>query len=515
MNGAESLVRTLVASGVEVCFANPGTSEMHFIAALDKVGGMRGVLGLFEGVVTGAADGYYRIAGKPAATLLHLAPGFGNGIANLHNARKAGSGMVNVVGQHAMRHLEFDAPLTADLEGVARPMSHWLKTSARAQDVAQDAADAVRTANGVPGRIATLVLPADASWGPAQAPARASAPDAPPMVTEQAVAQAERALSEGRDAILLLGGAALRGKALEQAGRIAARTGCRLMCEGQNARIERGAGRVTPERLPYDVDGAIAALKGVKQLVLAGAKAPIAFFAYPDRPSELTPEGCTVTTLASPSEDVPHALDALADSLGANATAPVNVARHAPPALPQGPLSPGGIGTVLGALIPDQAIVVDESISAGRGFFPLTSSARPHDWMSSMGASLGYALPVAVGAAIAAPHRKVLALVGDGSAMYTPQALWTMARENLDITIVIFGNRSYNILHNEMKKIGVADPGQPVIDMFSLDNPSLDWVAIARGHGVPGCRSASLDDFAARLSEGLAHRGPYLIELVL
>jgi acetolactate synthase I/II/III large subunit len=514
MNGAESLVRTLVASGVDLCFANPGTSEMHFIDALGRVGGMRAVLGLFEGVVTGAADGFFRVADKPAATLLHLAPGFGNGIANLHNARKAESGIVNIVGQHATTHLHYDAPLSADLEGVARPMSHWLRMSRRSADVARDAAEAVRVASGVPGRIATLLLPADTSWGPATEVAKAMPADAPRQ-PDFDVEQVIKALCSGPDAVLLLGGRALRGKALEQAGRVATRTGCRLMCEGQNARLERGAGRVSLERLSYDVDGAIAALKDVRQLVLVGAKLPIAFFAYPDRPSELAPQECTITTLASGSDDVSMALDVLVDALGADRLAPQGIAELAPSRILAGSFTLDGIGAALGTLIPENAIVVDESISSGRGFFPLTAHARPHDWMNSMGASLGYALPVSIGAALAAPDRKVIALVGDGSAMYTPQALWTMAREHLDVTVIIFANRSYNILHSEMKKIGVVDPGEAVTDMFSLDHPALDWPAIAKGHGVPGVCATDLNQFMGQLSEALSHSGPSLIELVL
>ena len=514
MNGAESLVRTLVASGVDICFANPGTSEMHFIEALGKVGGMRAVLGLFEGVVAGAADGYFRVADKAAATLLHLAPGFGNGIANFHNARKADSGIVNIVGQHATTHLKYDAPLSADLEAVARPMSHWLRTSWRSADVADDAAEAVRVANGVPGRIATLLLPADTSWGPSTHVAKA----VPAVRSKPAnfdVEQTISALSHGSASVLLLGGRALRGKALEQAGRIAASTGCRLMCEGQNARIERGAGRVALERLSYDVDGAIATLKDVRHLILVGAKTPIAFFAYPDRPSELAPPECKITTVASSADDVSITLDTLVEALGANALKPHGIAEGVSLPFAGGPLTLNGIGMTLGSLIPENAIVVDESISSGRGLFPLTKHARPHDWMNSMGASLGYALPVSIGAALAAPDRKVIALVGDGSAMYTPQALWTMAREKLDVTVIIFANRSYNILHSEMKKIGVINPTKTAVEMFSLDHPPLDWPSIAKGHGVPGMCVTDLHQFASRLTEALSHSGPSLIELAL
>jgi acetolactate synthase-1/2/3 large subunit len=512
MNGAESLVRTLLAGGVDVCFANPGTSEMHFIAALDKVGGMRCVLSLFEGVATGAADGYFRLSGKPASTLLHLAPGLANGLSNLHNAKKANSGILNIVGEHATSHLRYDAPLSGDIEGVAKPMSHWVRTSKDSRAAAADGAAAVEAARS--GRIATLILPADVSWGPAEAAAAAASPAPLQRVSADTVSAAARALRAPGANVMLLGGAALRGKALEWAGRIAAKTGCRLMCEGQNARIERGAGRVRLERLPYDVPGAIATLRTVERIVLAGAKTPVAFFAYPDQPSLLAPETCRIDTLAQPQDDIEQALEALAHELGASAAAPA-IAEPSKPALPAGRVTPEGIAAVLGALLPENAIVVDESVSMGRGFFPPTAGAAPHDWMNSMGASLGYALPVAIGAAMAAPGRRVVALVGDGSAMYTLQSLWTMARESLDVTIVILANRSYNILRSELAKVGVAAPGRTALDMLTLTQPHLDWVALAQGHGVPASRAHDLEELAREMGRGLAASGPHLVELVV
>jgi acetolactate synthase-1/2/3 large subunit len=287
------------------------------------------------------------------------------------------------------------------------------------------------------------------------------------------------------------------------------------MSEGQNARLERGAGRVKLDRLPYDVGGAVAALKQVQRLVLVGAKTPVAFFAYPDQPSLLVPPECEVSIFAQAGHDIEGALEALARELDAVSACPPAVAELRRPPLPAGRVTPEGIAAVLGALMPEYAIVVDESISLGRGFFPPTSGAPPHDWMNSMGASLGYALPVAIGAAMAAPERKVLALVGDGSAMYTLQALWTMAREGLDVTIVILANRSYNILLSELSKIGVAAPGRTALDMLSLNQPNLDWVALAKGHGVPASRAHDLAELAAELARGLESSGPYLVELVV
>jgi acetolactate synthase I/II/III large subunit len=513
MNGAESLVRTLIASGVDVCFANPGTSEMHFVAALDKIEGMRCVLGLFEGVVTGAADGYFRMTGKPASTLLHLGPGLANGLANLHNAKKARSGIVNIVGQHAGYHIAHDAPLTADVEGIARPMSHWVRTSASSRDLAADGALAVEAARAAPGQIATLIVPADTAWNEGTAPVSARAPQPRAQVPAEAVRAAAQALRQP-EAALMLGGIGVRDPALALAGRIAARTGCKIISENSSGRIERGAGRVMANRVPYVVDAALRMLGGLRQIVLVGAKAPVSFFAYPGKPSTLAPPDCAFTRLADVGEDIVGALEALADELGARTTPPALVAPLAPPALPTGKVTLEGIAAVLGALIPEHSIIVDESVSSGRGFASLTAHAQPHDWLCVTGGSIGFGLAAAAGAAIGAPGRKVLNLEGDGSAMYTLQSLWTMAREQLDVTMLIFANRSYNILHGELAAVGAGKAGQRATDMLTLDRPYLDWRSIARGHGVDAGQATTLDELSLQLKRGLAITGPYLIELV-
>lgn len=515
VNGAESLVRTLVAGGVEVCFTNPGTSEMHFVAALDKVDGMRCVLGLFEGVVTGAADGYYRMARRPASTLLHLGPGLANGVANLHNAKKAGSGIVNIVGEHAAGHIKHDAPLTADIEGIARPVSHWVKTSGSAQAVAKDGALAIQAARHAPGQIATLILPADTAWNEANGAAGTLPARAPAPVASAAIVESARALRQGAGTLLLLGGTGLLQRSLEWAGRIAAQTGCRIMASGFNARVQRGAGRVQVNRVPYVVDLALDALKDVRHVVLAGAKQPVSFFAYPGKPSVLTPEACSSTQLAGTQDDIEAALEALAIELGANAVPPAFVAPSKRTELPSGRVTPDGIGAVLGALLPENAIVVDESVSTGRGLFPFTAGAPPHDWLNNMGGSIGFGLPVAVGAAIACPDRKVISLEGDGSGMYTLQALWTMVREGLNITIVVLANQAYAILKGEFANVGAGAPGQKATDMMTLDRPTLDWVALAKGHGMEAGRACDLQEFASELRRALAVEGPYLIELMM
>ncbi len=516
-NGAESLVTTLARSGVELCFANPGTSEMHFVAALDRIDGVRCVLALFEGVATGAADGYWRMAGKPAATLLHLGPGFGNGWANLHNARRARSGIVNIVGDHSSGHVRFDSPLKSDLSGIARSVSHWVRSSRSAADVGTDGAAAVQAAfDGAVGRIATLALPADTAWGAGGQARQAPPPDPPPRVAEAAVDAAARTLSSlGERAVLLLG-AAGSGNALAQrlAAAIAARTGCRVLAEFYNARMPGGRGRPRIERLPYAIDASITRLAGAQALVLAGSVEPIGFFGYPDKPSQLKPVGAALLTLAEPRQDVPAALQALADALGVRADRDGSPAVQPAAALPPRASTLYSIAPAIAATLPEQAIVVDEAVTTGRMLATPMAAAAPHDWLQGMGGAIGYGLPCAVGAAIGAPGRPVLALEGDGSAMYTLQALWTMAREALPIVVVIFANRAYRILQGELQGVGARISGQKAVDMLTLDRPHLDWVARARRPGGPGVSVGDATALTQALLRGFASGGPWLIEVV-
>jgi len=514
MNGAESLVHTLLANGVEVCFTNPGTSEMHFVAALDHIPGMRSVLALQEGVATGAADGYYRMAGKPASTLLHLGPGLANGLSNLHNAKKAGSGIVNIIGEHASTHIELDAPLTSDIEGIARPVSHWVRTSDTAGTVGKDAAEAVQASMVTPGQIVSLILPSDTAWNDGGVPHEALDAPTPAAFDKAALAQAVEVL-DGPDSLLLLGGGALTESNLELAGQIAAKTGCKLLSEWSNARLERGAGRVVIGRVPYPIDIALKVLEPYKRIVLIGARAPIGFFAYPGKPAILTRDDAEILTLADAGADLTGALVALTEATGASDTPPAHVAEAGVPERPTGPLDLDRLAQVIARGIPEDAIVVDESVTTGRAFFPFTKGAPKHTWLNNCGGSIGYSLPAAVGAAVACPDRKVLTLTGDGSAMYTVQALWTMARENLDVTILIFANRSYQILRGELTNVGVGNPGPRAIDMLSLDRPDLKWVHMAQSMGVEACQVATCEDLEAAMETGLASPGPYLIQVDL
>lgn len=510
MNGAEALIETLYDCGVEVCFANPGTSEMQLVAAIDKHPKMRAVLGLFEGVVTGAADGYGRMAGKPAATLLHLGPGFANGAANLHNARRARTPIVNVVGDHATYHRAYDAPLTSDIEGAARPFSDWVKTSASAHAIAADGAAAVAASLRFPGAVATLIAPANFAWEEAAGAAAPRPPRNPPPHDENKAAEAARALRSG-DAALFLGGMALREDALDEAGRIAAATGARLISETFAARLQRGRGRVAPERLPYFGEMAAGHLSGLKRIVFAGAAAPVAFFAYPGKPGRLAPEDCELIELAHPRADVLAALRALADALEAPKTHALAQPAFVPPRA-SGRLDAAGVGAALAELTPANAIVSDEAATAGMALYPMTAGAAPHDWLMLTGGSIGQGLPLGVGAAIACPDRKVICLQADGSALYTVQALWTMAREKLDVTTILLNNASYAILNIELARVGAQNPGPKALSLLDLSNPAIDWVSLSEGMGVPAARADTAESFHAALAEALAIRGPRLVE---
>jgi acetolactate synthase-1/2/3 large subunit len=512
MKGAQALIRTLVDAGVRTCFTNPGTSEMHFVAALDAVPEMRAVLALFEGVATGAADGYARIAGAPAATLLHLGPGLGNGLANLHNARRAHSPVVNVVGDHATYHTQYDAPLQSDIESVARNVSSWVRTTASVAELSRDAAQAVAAAIGPPGQVATLILPADVSWDEGGQPAAPLPREAPPPPPPEAIEAVARALGAGRRSALLLGGRALRERPLTAAARIAAATGARLLAETFPARLERGAGLPAVERLAYVPELAAVQLEGLQHLVLVDAAAPVSFFAYPGRRSYLVPEGCQVHELAPPDGDVVAGLEAVVQALDAGGAAP-SLQPAGRPGRPQGSLSAEKACQAIGAILPEGAIVSDEAVTSGLTLPAATAGAPRHDWLTLTGGAIGQGLPAAVGAALAAPDRPVLALQAEGSAMYTIQALWTMAREQLNITVVIFNNRSYGILNMELARVGADGGGEKAREQLDLSQPDLDFVRMAGGLGVPAERVETAEQLTGALERALAAPGPHLIEV--
>lgn len=514
INGAQSLLQTFVECGVDVCFTNPGTSEMHFVAALDQQDGMRAVLGLFEGVVTGAADGYARMAGKPACTLLHLGPGLANGLANLHNARRAHSPIVNVVGEHATYHRAMDAPLTSNIEGFADPVSGWIHVSENAQEVAGDGARAVQAAMAGAGQIATLILPADTAWNDATSAHAPLQPIARQSVPDARINNAAKALRSGEPCVILCNGQGVSEAGLHLLGKIAAKTGAQLMGDTFIGRIERGVGRVDIPRLPYFAEQAEEVLQAYQHIILVDTKAPVSFFAYPGKASELTPADATAHTLSLPGEDTLPALQALVEAVDADTTAAPLVSLSRPD-LPRGELNPGSIAQAVAALLPEQAIVVNEAATGGFAMPGLTATAPQHSWLELTGGAIGMGLPAATGAAIACPERPVLALQADGSAMYTVQALWTQAREQTNVTTVLFSNRKYAILQVEFMRVGAVNPGPKAMDMMELTRPDLDWVKMAESMGVEAVRVETAEAFTQALRAALANPGPNLIEAVL
>ncbi len=514
-NGAQSLVATLVDRGVDICFANPGTSEMHFLSALDNPR-MRSVLCLFEGVCTGAADGWYRMTDRPASTLLHLGPGLANGLANIHNAKRASSGMVNIVGEHSGSHLKYDPPLTSDIEGLARPLSHWVRRAESSTTIAWDTATAIAKASAHPGQIATLILPGDTAWQdagealtPTSAPPARKAPD---QARVDAIAQV---LRSGEPALIILANKATRGRALELAGRVQAGTGCRLGSQFFTARIERGAGRVPLERIPYAVAQGSAFLAGFKHLITVETREPVAFFSYPGKPSLLKAPGTLVHPLVEADEDSELGLEMLTEALGIGGVGPAFQPRVETP-VPSGALNPISIAHALAAALPEGAIVVDESLTTGRETMGYTMGARPHDLINNLGGSIGYSPPVATGTGLACPDRRTICMVGDGSAMYTIQALWTQAREQLPVTTIIFANNQYAILKAEYSNMGAGSaPGPQAMAMIDIDRPTIDWVAMAKSMGVPGVQVDTAEGFHAAMLRSFGEPGPSLIEVKL
>jgi acetolactate synthase I/II/III large subunit len=514
MNGAESLIHTACAAGVTVCFANPGTTEMPLVAALDAVKEMRAVLGLFEGVCTGAADGYARMAEHPALTLLHLGPGFGNGIANLHNARRARSPVVNVVGDHATWHAHADPPLASDIVSLARPVSGWVRSVTSAKMLALDTAEAIAAAGRAPGQVATLIVPSDCQWEPADGAAAPIEPPAPAHPGDAAIGRCADALRTGHRVALLLGSTALRERGLNAVARIAAKADCHPIAETFPSRVERGAGLPVVDRLGYFPEQALEQLGAFDAIILAGAKSPVAFFGYPGMPSSLVPKGSRVETLAEPTDDVPAALESLAEAIGAPkaVSLPGNVKR---PAKPTGKLNPATAGAALAALLPENAIVMDEAATSGAPFAAVSASGPRHTYLALTGGAIGQGLPCATGAAVACPGRRVIAFQADGSAMYTVQALWTQARESLNVTTLLCNNHSYRILQVELARAGITEPGRKAKSMTDLSHPDIEWTALARALGVPAVRVETADALYKELGRALAAPGPNFIELML
>jgi acetolactate synthase I/II/III large subunit len=514
VNGAHALLATLRANGVTVCFANPGTSEMHFVAGLDDFPDVRGVLCLFEGVATGAADGYARVTGRPAATLLHLGPGLANGWANLHNARRARVPVLNIIGDHATYHANYDAPLQSNISAMVAALDNgWQCRTTSCDNVATDTAEAIAMAYGPPGSIATLVLPADVSWNElTTVPTTWPIAPRPPALApdEESLTKAVDALRTKRSAILI-GGNALDAEQLNLARQLADATSSKFIVETFPAIMERGAGVASPDRLIYVAEFAAAQLKDLDALILIGARDPVSFFAYPNVPSVLSAPDCELISVGPPGTDTLSALRTLVEALGAP---PVPSLTGEVPSAPSGDLTTQSLAAALAVTLPEDVIVSDESNTAGVHFYGGTRFAPRHSWMTLTGGAIGMGLPLALGAAVGS-GRRVLALEADGSMMYTLQALWTMARENLDVTVVGLSNRSYAVLNYERQRVGAIRENSTSQRMLEIDDPTLNLCALAEGQGVPGVRVTTADELVAALRDSYATPGPTFIEVML
>jgi acetolactate synthase I/II/III large subunit len=510
MNGAEALVATAISHGIEVCFANPGTTEMPLVLALDSVPGLRSILCLHENVATGAADGYGRMTGKPAMCLLHLGPGLANGLTNLHNARRAFTPVLNVIGQHATWHLPADPLLATDVEWVARTVSDYVKENRGATTVATDLAEAIEGA--MRGScIATLIVPHDSQTGEASHAIPVRRARLKKTYSLDQVLRSATALKSGTSAILL-GGEALSELGMLLAGRIAATTGADLLCDTFFARMERGGELPIATRLPYFADQALELTRRYQHVVVAGTRRPVAFFGYPGLPSYLTKEEQTVM-LAGPLEDALGALAALAVELDAPDV--VTPLPGVPPAMPAGGLDAQSVSAVIARLQPLSCIIMDEALTVGEPYFDVSKHAPRFTHLMLTGGAIGEGPGAAAGAAIACRDRKVINFQSDGCGAYSVQAFWTQARENLDVVTIIGSNRSYNILNVELLRAGVTQLGPVARSMTNLDNPYLDWVKIGEGFGVPSVAVDTAEALALELERALAQKGPRLIEAIM
>ena len=515
MNSADALLKTLIANGLEVVFANPGTSEMHLVAAIDHHPEVRPILGLFEGVVTGAADGYARMSGKAAANLLHLGPGLGNGFANIHNAKKARTPMLNIVGDHATYHLQYNAPLTSDLDGLAKASSDWVGRSLSPDDLSSLGSQAWSEAHKFPGQIATMLVPADCAWGETDNIGPVVKRPDPLKVDDKKIDEAFKALSSSTNAMLFIGGDFLDEESVTLAGKIATSANCRLATDTFVKRHRRGRGITKVEPIPYFAEMAEEHLKGIDVIVFIGTRPPVSFFAYPGKKSYLSPEEAQLIELSSPLQDGKYALNALSDLFGGTRIDKQLIPNETIDMPISGTLGPDNIGPIFAGLLPEETIVCDEAATSGFFVTPHAWNAKPIDWLALTGGSIGQGLPLATGAAIAAPDRPVVCLHGDGGAMYTVQALWTQARESLNVTNIIFSNRSYAILKVELDRVGALGTGDRAASMFSLDDPAISWPSLAQSLGVDGYTATTVEEFKKALSNSLISEGPSLIEVMI
>lgn len=516
MNGAQIVIKTAKEAGIKYCFANPGTTEMPLVEALDSVPGIEAKLGLFEGCCTGAADGYGRLTGMPALTLLHLGPGLANGIANLHNAHRAKTPVVNIVGDHATWHLGSDAPLTMDIETLAKSIPGWQRTSTSVDNLSQDTADAISAA--MKGQVATLIIPQDLQWAECRDKTISSPSFSYDPINSGLIGQAADALKKAKKSLMILGGTALQKNGLLIGQQICNITGSDLLSDTFPACTDIGAGLPNPSRIPYFPEKATEKLSQYDTIILVGTKPIVSFFGYPGMTSELLSSDQTVIKLDSGHQDLVKVLESMVQELEGK-TPEISMQADFKPKdekeLPQEYLSGGTICQIVSALLPENAIVVEESVTSGGAYHIIAASARPHVLMTLTGGSLGMGMPCATGAALAHPDRQVINFQSDGAGMYTPQTLWMQARDNLNITTLICANRSYNILKIEYLRAGNKEILKNTSALTNLGNPPVDWVGLSRSMGVPAASVSSGKELIAELKKAIKGSGPHLIEMIM
>ncbi len=513
MMGAQWMLKSAAAAGIEVCFANPGTTELPFVAAMDRATEIRPLLGLFEGVCSGAADGYYRIRRKPAMTLTHLGPGFANAIANFHNARRARSAIFNVIGEHMSWHVAADPPLASDIESLARPVSAGVwraDTPATLHNATVGALQGLQQRGG----IQTLILPMDLQEDPVQHSIAAPvAAQAAADYDAAAVATVAADITAGRKVLLYLGADALGEAALRRLARLAALPNVELVGETFPAASEHGRGLPAIKRLVALAEKAHPYLLGFERVAVLAAEPPVAFFGARGLPSHLG-DPARMATVCGPGGRVAEALEELLARVRPAAAPASTVQRVSDTDLGES-LTPESASRVVAAHLPANAIVSAEGATLGFPFNALASQAERHTTIVLTGGAIGQGLPSAFGASVAAPDRKVVALQSDGSALFTIQALWSMAREGSDVVVILASNQRYNILINEMSRNGYALTSPPVRDLLNLARPAVDWQALSTSFGVPSNRVESVSALRRAFQAALAERGPRLIEVVL
>ena len=514
MNGAAAFFKSIVDNGIDTIFACPGTSEMQVV---DEVGysNLRVVLCLFENSVTGMADGYARMLDKPALGMVHVTCGLTNALANMHNARIANSRMIIFGGGVHVAH-EVNEPVHSMLQRqpyVAQIAAQCVIEARSPDQLAAAATQALKASNDGAGKIVYVYGPNNAVWGESSFQGKlTSSAEQRQRVSTATISSIADTLKAGKKTAFILDNLALREEGLEILGRIAEGAGGRLFREWLPSRIAMGAGRVRTETLPYGGAEGRELLSEFDQIVLVGAKIPVCPFSYENQPWVKIPENCNVHTLATADHDILAALEELATQLDLPEKAS-NRYNRKPGEPPTGPLSGNSIVQSLSILMPADSIVLDEAMLENVMFPLLMDGAAPFDFMAACpGGAIGAGPPVACGAAIACPNRKVILLEGDFSLMQGNTALWSMAQHNLDICVINYNNEGSASLSTELARVRQGEAQPKSIELLRIRKPTIDYAAMAESMGVPASRAETAEEFHLQLTKAMSTKGPHFID---